>query len=116
MLSINDNLIDSYTINDSHVYFVIDKIGDIKKTIHYKYSEEYLLDYIEHSIADIKEKSKSINSKLTSSLIKEIDSIDEWYSTEYKRYPIFDYNISTHDIQRFISLKYEKNIKYDYLL
>ena len=116
---INDNLIDNYIINDSDIYFIIHKIDDIKKSIHYRYREEYLLDHIEYSIAQLKKISReiqSIDNNLILSLSNEIDAIDEWYSTEYKRYPVFNYDVSAQDLQKFISLKYEKKIKSDSLI
>ena len=54
VILINDNLIDNYIINDSDIYFIIHKIDDIKKSIHYRYREGYLLDHIEYSIAQLK--------------------------------------------------------------
>ena len=115
----NSNLIDKYTINDSDIYFIIDKINNVKDSIRYRYNEKYLLGHIEYSIAQLKklaEEIKSIDYDLIPLLSNEIDAINEWYLTEYKKYPIFDNNIPIQDFQRFMSLKYENKIKPDSLI
>lgn len=115
-LHIQTTVFDDYKINEDRLYFIIDKINNIRKTVKYKYDEEYYLTYVEMSFDKLEELLDVMNladSTFKSSLNEEMKDINDWYLSDYNRYPVITYDISTQDFQRFFSTYNEQYINLD---